>query len=241
MSSLDRPAVRGWNVFASPDQFFPPARGMSGGAGLVCLFGAAVTSVGPTWAGVHPRALGSTDICALRVKAPDDQHSLDSASGRAVRGTDRKSATFGGPGFETEASQLFLPKWSKIPKTSPPEVVSEMPSRLGRRALDDAMKHFGIDPDVGRAVPDVFAGSSSGQRLECLHFSPPVGCPVGPVGHLQGVPRETVPPGRPCMPLRGGRDLRWAYHSGHVALGAAGRGRGRGQVGSPRLRGTSSG
>ena len=71
---------------------------------------------------------------------------------------------FGGPGFEPEASQLFLPKWSKIPKTSPPEVVSEMPSRLGRRALDDAMKHFGIDPDEGRAVPDVFPGPSSGQR-----------------------------------------------------------------------------
>ena len=85
--------------------------------------------------------------------------SLDSARGRAVKGTDRKSVTFGGPGFEPEASQLFLPKWSKIPKTSPPEVVSEMPSMLDRRAPDDAMKHFGIDPDEGRAVPDVFAGN----------------------------------------------------------------------------------
>ena len=176
----------------------------------------------------------------------DDQHSLDSASGRAVKGTDRKSVTFGGPGFEPEASQLFLPKWSKIPKTSPPEVVSEMPSRLDRRALDDAMKHFGVDPDDERAARmssldhpavrgwNVFASPDQ-------FFPPPVGCPLGPVGHLQGVPRETVPPGRPCMPLWGGRDLRWAYHSGHVALGAAGRGRGRGQVGSPRLRGPSSG
>ena len=49
-----------------------------------------------------------------------------------------------------------------------------MPSRLDRRALDDAMKHFGIDPDEGRAVPDVFAGPSSGQRLECLRFARPV-------------------------------------------------------------------
>ena len=67
--------------------------------------------------------------------------------------------SFGGPGFEPEASQLLLPKRSKIPKTSPPKVVSEMPSRLDRRAPDDAMKHFGIDPDEGRAVPDVFAGN----------------------------------------------------------------------------------
>ena len=75
---------------------------------------------------------------------------------------------FGGPGFEPDASQLFPPEWSKIPKTSPPEVASEMPSRPV--------------------------------------FPPPVGRPVGPVGHLQGVPRET-PQGRPCMPPQGGRDL----------------------------------
>ena len=119
----------------------------------------------------------------------DDQHSLDSAAGRVGKGTARKSVTFGGLGFEPEVLQLFLPKWSKIPKTSPPEVVSEMPSRLDRRAPDDAMKHFGIDPDEGRAVPDVFAGPSSGQRLECLRFARPVFPPArGMSGGAGGSP-----------------------------------------------------
>ena len=38
--------------------------------------------------------------------------SLDLARGRAVKGTDRRSAAIGGPGFKPEALQLFLPKWS---------------------------------------------------------------------------------------------------------------------------------
>jgi hypothetical protein len=46
-------------------------------------------------------------------KCPMISTPLDSASGRAVKGTVRKSAVFGGPGFEPEASQLFLPKWSR--------------------------------------------------------------------------------------------------------------------------------
>ena len=43
--------------------------------------------------------------------------SLDLARGRAVKGTDRKSAAIGGPGFKPEASQLFLPKWSRHYRT----------------------------------------------------------------------------------------------------------------------------
>ena len=99
----------------------------------------------------------------------DDQHSLDSAGGRAVKGTNRKSVTFGGLGFEPEAPQLFLPKWSKIPKTSPPEAVSEVPTRLDRPALDDALEHFGIDPNDGREVPDVDLFATAKNRLFPKH------------------------------------------------------------------------
>ena len=64
MSSLDCPAVRGWNVFTSPRPWdvrwgrWVTCRGSLvrryRRAGLACLFGAAVTSVGPTTPAMSP-------------------------------------------------------------------------------------------------------------------------------------------------------------------------------------------
>ena len=76
------------------------------------------------------------EYSTINGKCPMIGTSLDSASGRAVKGTDRKSAALGGPRFEPEASQLFLPQMVEALQKRPKRQSEESrgaPSLTGRR------------------------------------------------------------------------------------------------------------
>ena len=82
----------------------------------------------------------------------------------------RKPVTFGGPGFEPEPVQHFLPKWSKIPKSSPPELEPVVHMKLDRKALNAALRHFELDPDDGREAPDIDMFAKAETRLFPKHW-----------------------------------------------------------------------